>query len=121
LRQYQNGIYKTRFYFQYRFGMISVFDVHLFRETENNFMLSEKVRSIRLPENVWDALDADAARCRRSSQKQIEALLVSFYELENVEINKQSLEVLGELMPKAKTKLPVIKTNAENRKEKKTA
>ncbi len=52
-------------------------------------MEAEKVRSIRLPESVWDALDADAARCRRSSQKQIEALLVTFYEMESVEINKQ--------------------------------
>ena len=64
-------------------------------------MEDEKTRSIRLPESVWDALDADAVRCRRSSQKQIEALLVTFYELESVEINKQSLEILGEIMPRA--------------------
>ena len=54
--------------------------------------MSEKVRSIRLPEFVWNALDADAERCRRSSQKQIEALLVTFYEIDDVEINKAKLK-----------------------------
>ena len=73
-------------------------------------MEDEKTRSIRLPESVWDALDADAVRCRRSSQKQIEALLVTFYELESVEINKQSLEILGEIMPRAKTSIKVLGT-----------
>ncbi len=73
-------------------------------------MEAEKTRSIRLPESVWNALDADAVRCRRSSQKQIEALLVTFYEIEDVEINKQSLEILGEIMPRAKTGIKVLGT-----------
>lgn len=84
-------------------------------------MDNEKVRSIRLPEYVWDALDEDAARCRRSSQKQIEALLVSFYEIGNVEINKQSLEILGELMPQSKTKMSLIEAHIENQKKKESA
>lgn len=65
--------------------------------------MSEKARSIRLPENIWNALDADAERCRRSSQKQIEALLVTFYEIEDVEINKSKLKMLGELVPDIKS------------------
>ena len=80
-------------------------------------MDTEKVRSIRLPEYVWNALDADAVRCRRSSQKQIEALLVSFYEIGDVEINKQSLEILGELMPKSKTKTTILEAVAGSRKK----
>ena len=76
-------------------------------------MEDEKTRSIRLPESVWNALDADAVRCRRSSQKQIEALLVTFYELEDVEINKQSLEILGEIMPRAKTGVKILPGSAK--------
>ena len=61
--------------------------------------MEEKARSIRLPENLWDALDADAARCRRSAQKHLEALLLTFYKMEDVEISKSKLEMLGELVP----------------------
>ena len=84
-------------------------------------MEAEKTRSIRLPEKVWDALDADAARCRRSSQKQIEALLVSFYEMGDVEINKESLEILGQLFPRSNKQITVIEAVAETPKKKKTA
>lgn len=55
---------------------------------------TEVARSIRLPKRVWDALDEDAARCRRSSVKQLEALLVTFYGLDDVEIDKDALDVL---------------------------
>lgn len=44
----------------------------------------ERVRSIRLPERVWLALDEDAARCRRSPVRQLEALLIEWYELGDV-------------------------------------
>ena len=81
-------------------------------------MEAEKTRSIRLPESVWDALDADATRCRRSSQKQIEALLVTFYEMESVEINKQQLEFVGELLPSGKTKVSVMEVASETQEKK---
>ncbi len=70
--------------------------------------MGEKSRSIRLDESIWDVLDEDAARCRRSSQKHLEALLLTFYEMEDVEINKNQLEVVGELLPKSKKKTDVI-------------
>lgn len=35
-----------------------------------------KPRSIVLPTYIWDAVDDDAARCRRSATKQVEAILV---------------------------------------------
>lgn len=95
--------------------MVSVLGVYIL-EVKNNFMEAEKVRSIRLPEKVWDALDADAERCRRSSQKQIEALLVTFYEMESVEINKQQLEFVGELLPKSKTKMPLIEAETKKKR-----
>ncbi len=84
-------------------------------------MDSEKVRSIRLPEYVWDALDEDATRCRRSSQKHLEALLLTFYDMQNVEINKQTLAMVGELLPHSKTKMPLIEAQVENQKKKRSA
>jgi len=79
--------------------------------------MQEKTRSIKLPEFVWDALDADAARCRRSSQKQIEALLVTFYEIEDVEISQRKMEILGELMPRSDKGIKVL-PNAKTEKKK---
>ena len=81
-------------------------------------MNTEKTRSIRLPESVWNALDADAERCRRSSQKQIEALLVTFYEMDDVEINKQQLEIVGELLPRGRKTIPVLPGGAVIEKKK---
>ena len=82
--QYENSMQKTS-----SFSRIVL--VYFLYRNERKIM-SEKVRSIRLPEFVWNALDADAERCRRSSQKQIEALLVTFYEIDDVEINKAKLK-----------------------------
>lgn len=48
-------------------------------------------RSIRFPRSLWDAIDADAQRCKRSAVKQLEALLATFYGLEDVEIDKRRL------------------------------
>jgi hypothetical protein len=45
-----------------------------------------EARLIRLPENIWAALDLDAARCRRSSTRQLEAVLAAYYELEDVNL-----------------------------------
>jgi hypothetical protein len=81
-------------------------------------MEDEKTRSIRLPASVWNALDADAERCRRSSQKQIEALLVTYYEIESVEINKKSMDILGEIMPRGGKGIKVL-GSAEIGKKKK--
>lgn len=49
-------------------------------------------RSMRLLPEVWRALDADAKRCKRSSVKQLEALLATYYGLEDVGFDDASLE-----------------------------
>lgn len=50
------------------------------------------VRSIRLPAYVWQALDDDAQRCRRSPVRQLEALLVRYYDLDsNIDIDERTL------------------------------
>ncbi|MEY4167958.1 MAG: hypothetical protein ACOYLF_10390 [Blastocatellia bacterium] len=46
-------------------------------------------RLIKLPDALWVALDNDAHRCRRSTTKQIEAILMSYYEIEDVGINEK--------------------------------
>jgi hypothetical protein len=53
---------------------------------------SVQPRSIRLPQFVWEALDVDAARCRRSAVRQIEAILVRYYDLvADIELNEEKL------------------------------
>lgn len=47
-------------------------------------------RSIRFPKKLWELIDQDAKRCRRSSVKQLEAILLSYYEIEDVDLNKVS-------------------------------
>lgn len=54
----------------------------------------EVSRSIRMPKYIWDALDADADRCDRSSVGQIRALLRMFYFNEDVEIEREKLQSL---------------------------
>ncbi len=36
-------------------------------------------RSIRFPQWLWDEIDRDAVRCRRSSVKQMEVVLAAYY------------------------------------------
>lgn len=43
-------------------------------------------RVVRLPEEYWNMIDADAARCKRSGEKHLEALLARLYGFGNVEI-----------------------------------
>lgn len=46
----------------------------------------EKPRSIRFPQSLWDAIDRDAERCKRSAVKQMEAVLTEYYRLASVAI-----------------------------------
>lgn len=52
----------------------------------------EVSRSIRFPKQLWEQIDKDAKRCRRSSVKQMEALLTSYYLIDSVDINQVALE-----------------------------
>jgi hypothetical protein len=66
-----------------------------------------KARSIVLPIYVWEALDEDAGRCRRSATKQIEAILVRLYNLEpSVEVADRALSDVAEAVSnKARSKV----------------
>lgn len=51
----------------------------------------DKPRSIRFPHNLWDAIDEDAKKSKRSAVKQMEAVLSMYYDIENNEIDKDRL------------------------------
>ncbi len=78
-------------------------------------------RTFYFPKSLWAKLDEDARRCRRSSVKQLEAILLTYYGVEDVEMDKQPLEALGELLSHSKTKLPLFETENENQKKKRSA
>lgn len=59
-----------------------------------NMSDTDTPRSIRFPKALWDAIDQDAKRCKRSSSKQMEALLTAYFELEGVELDKNRLELV---------------------------
>lgn len=84
-------------------------------------MAEEKSKLIPFSRELEQAIEADAARCRRSFVRQVEAVLMTYYRIQDVEISKQSLEFIGELMPKSKTTLPLIEAVVETRKKKRTA
>jgi|SRR5215831_4250555 len=46
-----------------------------------------KKRLIELPERVWEALDKDAKRSRRSSMKQLQVLVENVYQLADTEMH----------------------------------
>lgn len=74
-------------------------------------------RTFYFPKSLWIKLDDDAKRCRRSSVKQLEAILLTHYRMEDVELDKESLEILGELLPQSKMKMPIIEVSGENKEE----
>lgn len=66
---------------------------------------NEQARSIRLPDYIWQAVDEDARRCRRSSVKHIEALLIRYFDLEpSVEMDETKLTQVAsvESLPRKK-------------------
>lgn len=72
-------------------------------------------RLIRFPAGLWQAIDADAKRCKRSAVKQMEAVLSAYYKLGDVEISQENLRLVGELFPTGKTRAPVL--GAEDKKK----
>jgi hypothetical protein len=50
-------------------------------------------RTVRLPDKVWKAVGKDATRCKRTVDKQLDAILTKRYNLGNVDLdfNEQDL------------------------------
>lgn len=53
---------------------------------------NEKPRSIRFPQRLWDAIDRDAIRCKRSAVKQMESVLSEYYGLASVALDRETIK-----------------------------
>ena len=53
---------------------------------------NEKPRSIRFPQSLWDAIDRDALRCKRSAVKQMESVLSEYYGLASVALDRDTIK-----------------------------
>ena len=59
-----------------------------------------KKASISLPQYLWDALEKDAKRCRRSVTKHIESILSLYYGLEtSVNIDEDAVTAARDMTP----------------------
>ncbi len=81
----------------------------------------EKVKLIPFTRRLEEAIEEDARRCRRSFVRQVEAVLMTYYGIDDVEVDRQRLEFIGELAPHSKQKIPVIKATLEPEKKKRRA
>lgn len=79
----------------------------------------EKVKLIPFTRRLEDAIETDARRCRRSFVRQVEAVLMTYYGIDDVEVDRAPLEFIGELAPKGKQKMKMITANAATEKKKK--
>jgi hypothetical protein len=76
-------------------------------------------RTFYFEKSLWSRLDEDAKRCGRSSVKQLEAILKTYYQVGDVELREESLEILGRLMPTSKQTLPLIEADTAGKSKKK--
>lgn len=81
----------------------------------------EKLKLIPFSPELMKVIEADAERCKRSFVRQVEAVLTTYYGVEDISVNPKGLEVLGELSPKSKKKIPVIEAETASIKKKKRA
>jgi hypothetical protein len=70
-------------------------------------------RTFYFDRDLWAKLDDEAKRCLRSSTKQLEAILKTYYGVEDVELDKESLEMLEEIAPKKEKGIKVLPGTAE--------
>jgi hypothetical protein len=73
-------------------------------------------RTFIFEKELWAQLDADAKRCLRSSTKQLEAILKTYFGASDVGLNEAGLEMLGELAPHSARKTPLIEAADKKKK-----
>ena len=76
-------------------------------------------RTFYFERELWEKLDEDAKRCLRSSTKQMEAILKTYFGAADVDLNKEGIELLGEIMPKGQKGIKILSGAAEVGKKKK--
>jgi hypothetical protein len=74
-------------------------------------------RTFYFEKELWAKLDDDAKRCLRSSTKQMEAILKTYFDVSDVDLSKAGVEMLGELAPNSKRKTPLIEVAPEKKKK----
>ena len=79
---------------------------------------AEKQKLIPFTEKLEKAIEEDAARCRRSFVRQVEAVLMTYYNIEDVEVDRAPLEILGQLSAKANKTIKVLKNSSKNKRKK---
>ncbi len=70
-------------------------------------------RTFYFEKELWARLDEDAKRCLRSSTKQMEAILKTYFDVEDVDLNQAGLETLGEIMPRGSKGIKVLPGTAQ--------
>lgn len=84
-------------------------------------MAEEKVKLIPFTKELEEVIEADAKRCQRSFVRQVVAVLMTYYNVNNVEVDRERITILGELAPKSKTKTRFIDLEDKSTKKKKSA
>ncbi len=82
-------------------------------------MKNSKQKLIPFTEELEKAIEKDAGRCRRSFVRQVEAVLMTYYNIADVEVDRTPLEILGELNATSKKKTPVVEITSKKSKKKK--
>lgn len=70
-------------------------------------------RTFIFEKSLWSKLDEDAKRCGRSSVKQLEAILKTYYDVGDVELSHESLQILGEIMPRGGKRVKMLRQTTE--------
>lgn len=65
-------------------------------------------RTFYFDKALWTKLDEDAKRCLRSSTKQMEAILKTYFGVSDVELSKSGMEMLEETAPKKEKGIKVL-------------
>ena len=78
-----------------------------------------KEKLITMSAEVFEVLAADAIRCKRSVNKQIEAILSAYTGVESVDLNNEAVKVAQS--QNGKKRAPVIDVGTETNKKKKSA
>ncbi|MDQ3179154.1 MAG: hypothetical protein M3Q33_01405 [Acidobacteriota bacterium] len=77
-----------------------------------------KQKLIPFTEELEKAIEEDAERCRRSFVRQVEAVLMTYYNIEDVEVDRERFEFVGELLPKGNKTIKVLENPTTKGKRK---
>ena len=80
-------------------------------------MAEEKSKLIPFSKELEEVIEADAKRCRRSFVRQVEAVLMTYYGIEDVEVDRERLVMLGEIAKNGRKSQIIEVKNKANKKK----